>query len=109
MSDQILARGRCRGFGEGHGFRAGCSPVDINEMVGGGDVVQQELGAVIALSSHKSGAARCSGARMPGRGKRGDVQRRRLRKMCPAWETGHEWDKGLTADRAAATERAGYA
>jgi hypothetical protein len=54
MSDQTPASGRCRGFGGGHGFRAGCSPVYIyiDEMVAGGDVIQQELGAAITLRVH---------------------------------------------------------
>jgi hypothetical protein len=57
MSDQTPASGRCRGFGEGHGFRVACSPVDIDEVVAGGDVFQQELGAAIALRVHVKSVA----------------------------------------------------
>ena len=55
---QSFARGRCRGFGAGQGFRTRCSLVgrrmrlDADEVVAGSDVVQQELSAAITMRAH---------------------------------------------------------
>ena len=58
---QMFARGRFRGVGEGQEFRTGCSlvarkPLDlrfeVDEMVAGGHVVQQELCAAITKRIH---------------------------------------------------------